>query len=69
MTDSGSSARAEPASTAPTDWPVHDQHRPARGAARGGVRYAFANLGSDHTGILEAYALASRLGSLERSPS
>jgi acetolactate synthase-1/2/3 large subunit len=33
-----------------------------------GVRYAFANLGSDHTGILEAYALASRLGTLDTLP-
>ena len=34
----------------------------------GRVRYAFAELGSDHTGILEAYALASRLGSLDTLP-
>jgi acetolactate synthase I/II/III large subunit len=27
-----------------------------------GVRYLFANLGSDHTGILEAYARAGRHG-------
>ncbi len=33
-----------------------------------GVRYAFANLGSDHTGILEAYALATRLGTLGTLP-
>ena len=33
-----------------------------------GVRYAFANLGSDHTGILEAYALARRLGTLDTLP-
>ena len=33
-----------------------------------GVRYAFANLGSDHTGFLEAYALASRLGTLDALP-
>ncbi|HEY8043705.1 MAG TPA: thiamine pyrophosphate-requiring protein [Streptosporangiaceae bacterium] len=33
-----------------------------------GVRYAFANLGSDHTGILEAYALASRQGTLGTLP-
>ena len=33
-----------------------------------GVRYAFANLGSDHTGILEAYALATRMGTLDTLP-
>ena len=27
-----------------------------------GIRYAFANLGSDHTGILEAYARAAQSG-------
>src|SRR5204862_8220103 len=27
-----------------------------------GVRYLFANLGSDHTGIIEAYAQAGRAG-------
>ncbi|MDX6338484.1 MAG: acetolactate synthase large subunit, partial [Streptosporangiaceae bacterium] len=38
------------------------------GLREAGVRYAFANLGSDHTGILEAYALASRLGTLDTLP-
>jgi acetolactate synthase-1/2/3 large subunit len=33
-----------------------------------GVRYAFANLGSDHTGILEAYAWAGRSGTLAAFP-
>ena len=33
-----------------------------------GVRYAFANLGSDHTGFLEAYALARRKGGSGRFP-
>ena len=30
-----------------------------------GIRYAFANLGSDHTGFIEAYSQAERLGTLE----
>ena len=33
-----------------------------------GVRYAFANLGSDHTGFIEAYARAQREGSTGRFP-
>jgi acetolactate synthase-1/2/3 large subunit len=33
-----------------------------------GARYAFANLGSDHTGILEAYALAKSAGTLGSLP-
>ncbi len=33
-----------------------------------GVRYAFANLGSDHTGIMEAYAHAKGAGTLESLP-
>jgi acetolactate synthase I/II/III large subunit len=33
-----------------------------------GVRYAFANLGSDHTGIMEAYAGAHRSGTLHQLP-
>jgi acetolactate synthase I/II/III large subunit len=33
-----------------------------------GARYAFANLGSDHTGIMEAYALAKSSGTLPSLP-
>jgi acetolactate synthase I/II/III large subunit len=33
-----------------------------------GARYAFANLGSDHTGIMEAYALAKGSGALHSLP-
>ena len=33
-----------------------------------GARYAFANLGSDHTGIMEAYARAASAGSLAAFP-
>ena len=33
-----------------------------------GARYAFANLGSDHTGIMEAYALAKGAGTLASLP-
>jgi acetolactate synthase I/II/III large subunit len=33
-----------------------------------GARYAFANLGSDHTGIMEAYALAKDSGALPSLP-
>jgi acetolactate synthase-1/2/3 large subunit len=33
-----------------------------------GVRYAFANLGSDHTGFMEAYARAKGSGSLDSLP-
>jgi acetolactate synthase I/II/III large subunit len=33
-----------------------------------GARYAFANLGSDHTGIMEAYALAKSSGTLGSLP-
>jgi acetolactate synthase I/II/III large subunit len=33
-----------------------------------GARYAFANLGSDHTGIMEAYALAKSSGTLASLP-
>jgi len=33
-----------------------------------GIRYAFANLGSDHTGIIEAYSQAARLGRLDDYP-
>lgn len=33
-----------------------------------GARYAFANLGSDHTGIMEAYALAKGAGTLNVLP-
>ena len=33
-----------------------------------GIRYAFANLGSDHTGIIEAYSQAARLGTLDQLP-
>jgi acetolactate synthase I/II/III large subunit len=33
-----------------------------------GARYAFANLGSDHTGIMEAYAQATTAGTLESLP-
>jgi acetolactate synthase I/II/III large subunit len=33
-----------------------------------GIRYAFANLGSDHTGIIEAYSRAARLGTLDAYP-
>lgn len=33
-----------------------------------GARYVFANLGSDHTGIMEAYALASRAGASRPLP-
>jgi acetolactate synthase I/II/III large subunit len=33
-----------------------------------GARYAFANLGSDHTGIMEAYAHAKSAGSLHSLP-
>ena len=33
-----------------------------------GARYAFANLGSDHTGIMEAYALAKSAGTLASLP-
>jgi len=33
-----------------------------------GVRYAFANLGSDHTGIMEAYAYAKGEGTLDSLP-
>lgn len=34
----------------------------------GGVRYAFANLGSDHPGIIEAYARARQDGTAEEFP-
>ena len=34
-----------------------------------GVRYVFANLGSDHTGILEAYALARGWAPWTRCPT
>jgi acetolactate synthase I/II/III large subunit len=34
----------------------------------GGVRYAFANLGSDHPGIIEAYARARRDGTADALP-
>jgi len=38
-------------------------------AMREGVaRYAFANLGSDHTGFMEAYALAKAAGTLDALP-
>src|SRR5579875_3324619 len=33
-----------------------------------GARYLFANLGSDHTGIMEAYALAKSAGTLASLP-
>jgi acetolactate synthase I/II/III large subunit len=33
-----------------------------------GARYAFANLGSDHTGIMEAYAQAKAAGTLDALP-
>jgi hypothetical protein len=33
-----------------------------------GIRYAFANLGSDHTGFIEAYSQAERLGTLDQFP-
>jgi acetolactate synthase-1/2/3 large subunit len=33
-----------------------------------GARYAFANLGSDHTGIMESYARAASAGSLDSLP-
>jgi acetolactate synthase I/II/III large subunit len=33
-----------------------------------GARYAFANLGSDHTGIMEAYAYAKAAGTLDSLP-
>ena len=33
-----------------------------------GIRYAFANLGSDHTGIMEAYTLAKGSGTLHSLP-
>jgi acetolactate synthase I/II/III large subunit len=33
-----------------------------------GIRYAFANLGSDHTGIIEAYSQAAQLGTLDQFP-
>ncbi len=33
-----------------------------------GARYAFANLGSDHTGIMEAYAHAKAAGTLDSLP-
>ena len=33
-----------------------------------GIRYVFANLGSDHTGILEAYAYAGQTGTLAAFP-
>jgi acetolactate synthase-1/2/3 large subunit len=33
-----------------------------------GIRCAFANLGSDHTGIIEAYSQAARLGTLDQFP-
>jgi acetolactate synthase I/II/III large subunit len=33
-----------------------------------GIRYVFANLGSDHTGILEAYAHAGQTGTLAAFP-
>ena len=33
-----------------------------------GARYAFANLGSDHTGIMEAYAQAKASGTLDALP-
>ena len=33
-----------------------------------GARYAFANLGSDHTGIMETYARAAAAGSLDSLP-
>jgi acetolactate synthase-1/2/3 large subunit len=33
-----------------------------------GARYAFANLGSDHTGMMEAYALAKSAGTLASLP-
>ena len=33
-----------------------------------GIRYAFANLGSDHTGFIEAYSQAARLGTLDQFP-
>jgi acetolactate synthase I/II/III large subunit len=33
-----------------------------------GIRYAFANLGSDHTGFMEAYARAKGAGSLDSLP-
>jgi acetolactate synthase-1/2/3 large subunit len=34
----------------------------------GGVKYAFANLGSDHTGIIEAYARARQDGTVDQFP-
>ena len=69
MTDSGSSARTESASTAPSDAGPYTTSTALLEALReAGVRYAFANLGSDHTGILEAYALARRLGTLDTLP-
>ncbi len=33
-----------------------------------GIRCAFANLGSDHTGFIEAYSQAARLGTLDQFP-
>jgi len=33
-----------------------------------GIRYAFANLGSDHTGFIEAYSQAERLGTVDQFP-
>jgi acetolactate synthase-1/2/3 large subunit len=33
-----------------------------------GIRYAFTNLGSDHTGFIEAYSQAARLGTLDQFP-
>ena len=33
-----------------------------------GARFAFANLGSDHTGIMEAYAHAKASGTLDSLP-
>ena len=39
-----------------------------RALREGGVRYAFANLGSDHTGIIEAYARARNDGTADELP-
>ena len=68
MTDSGSSARTEPARPHPRLARYTTSTALLEALREAGVRYAFANLGSDHTGILEAYALASRLGTLDTLP-
>ena len=37
--------------------------------AEAGVRYVFANLGSDHPGLIEALAQAQRRGRVDRFPA